>query len=58
MWDNKPNNAEEMSWYVNPYIRLPIAGGRFQAGLRLDSERVGDKDIINYAIPFGLVFSF
>jgi len=44
------------SWHFNPYVRVPIAGGRFQAGIKVDGR--SGTDTINFAIPMGLVFGF
>jgi len=43
-------------WHVNPYIKVPIAGGRFQAGLRV--QGVSSSDVIAFSVPLGLVFGF
>jgi len=44
------------SWHFNPYVRVPIAGGRFQAGVKV--WEASGSDTINYSIPMGLVFGF
>jgi hypothetical protein len=56
MYDTTPVNALENSWYFNPYVRVPIPGGRFQAGLKVHGNN--NDDHITYVIPMGLVFSF
>jgi len=48
-----------VAWHFNPYVRVPIPGGRFQAGLKLNSDtRTVTDGVITYSIPMGLVFSF
>ena len=58
----------QMAWHINPYARVPIPGGRFQFGFKVDGRTVESfggagegnlkADVIRWSIPLGLVFSF
>ena len=46
------------NWYINPYIRVPVAGGgTIRLGLKIDGTSVEDSNV-NFSLPVQFVYSF
>jgi hypothetical protein len=45
-------------WFINPYITVPISGGKFQAGVKINSNGAKVAPRTTYSIPLLLGFNF
>ena len=51
-----------LSWFVNPYVLIPVGSMRFLAGFQIYSDGIkypnGDNPLIKWAVPFGFYTYF
>jgi len=46
-------------WHANPYFKMPIPGGEFRGGLKIDNNAsTVATDVISWSIPLAFVFNF
>jgi len=58
----RANEGPAISWFVNPYVLIPVGSIRFLAGIQVYSDGVkypnGDPALIKWSIPFGFYTYF
>jgi len=52
--------AADTQFFVNPYVTVPISGGKFQVGLKVNGNGKTDAvdDVVKWSVPMLLGFGF
>jgi len=55
-----PKKDEETiyTWFVNPYIFVPVGGARFMIGMQIFDKHADREGMFTWSIPFGFYFYF